>query len=435
MTTYATDVMGVSGRAMMRALIAGQSDSAALAELAKGRMRTKIPDLRKALTGRFREDHGFLLKRMLDHVEAQEAEIVALDERIESALAPFAAKVELLRTIPGVDRCSAQVILTTSTSITFGHFLAARWCNSGSSARGGDFHRRGHCGIIRNTDLHGDEKLRHSAGRTHYPEPRAAKPTESADCFNDRKRESTVGEFSGKVALVTGSMSGIGAAIADRLAREGATVVLNSRSTPTVPVRLPGSDTDAMHVACDVADETAVAAMVTAVEERYGGLDILINCAGVTVFVPHDDLTSIEAADWTRILGVNIVGPWNTIKAAEHLLRRSDLGVAINISSMAGIRPAGSSIPYAVSKAGLNHLTALLARALGPDIRVNAIAPGFVQTRWAKDYNKRRLEIEVLAPLHRVGQPEEVAEVCIGLIRASYVTGQVVAVDGGLSLL
>jgi transposase len=109
--TYATDVMGVSGRAMMAALIAGQSDSTALAELAKGRMRTKIPDLRKALTGRFRQHHGFLLKLMLDHVEAQEAEIAALDQRIEAALTPFVDQVELLATIPGVDCRSAQVIL------------------------------------------------------------------------------------------------------------------------------------------------------------------------------------------------------------------------------------------------------------------------------------------------------------------------------------
>ena len=96
---------------MMRALIAGQSDSVALAKLAKGRMRTKVPDLRKALTGRFREHHGFLLKQMLDHVEAQEADIAALDERIEAALAPFVAQLELLATIPGVDHRSAQVIL------------------------------------------------------------------------------------------------------------------------------------------------------------------------------------------------------------------------------------------------------------------------------------------------------------------------------------
>lgn len=111
LTTYATDVMGVSGRAMMRALIAGESDPATLADLAKGRMRPKIPALRKALTGRFREHHAFLLQRMLDHVEAQEADIAALDERIEAALAPFVAQVELLRSIPGVDHRCAQVIL------------------------------------------------------------------------------------------------------------------------------------------------------------------------------------------------------------------------------------------------------------------------------------------------------------------------------------
>src|SRR5674476_1423227 len=119
---------------MMRALIAGQSDSTVLAELAKGRMRPKIPDLRKALTGRFREHHGFLLKRMLDPVEAQEAEIAALDERIEAAIAPFVAQVELLATIPGVDRRSAQAILAEigpdmSVFPTAGHL--ASWAHPG----------------------------------------------------------------------------------------------------------------------------------------------------------------------------------------------------------------------------------------------------------------------------------------------------------------
>jgi len=140
LTTYATDVMGVSGRAMMRALIAGQRDSAALADLAKGRMRTKIPDLRKALTGRFREHHGFLLKQMLDHVEAQEADIAALDERIEAALAPFVAQVELLATIPGVDRRSAQVILAEigpdmSVFPTAGHLASWAGCARGNATR------------------------------------------------------------------------------------------------------------------------------------------------------------------------------------------------------------------------------------------------------------------------------------------------------------
>jgi len=109
--TFASDVFGVSGRAMMRALIAGQDDPAAMADLAKRRMRAKIPDLTKALTGRFRDHHAFLLERMLDHIEAQEADIAALDKRIGQLLNPFATQVELLRSIPGVDRRSAEVIL------------------------------------------------------------------------------------------------------------------------------------------------------------------------------------------------------------------------------------------------------------------------------------------------------------------------------------
>jgi transposase len=111
LSSFATDVMGVSGRAMMRALIAGRDDPAAMAELAKGRMRPKIPQLRKALTGRFRDHHAFLLDRMLAHAESQEADIAVLDARIEAALAPFAAEAALLRTIPGMDRRSAEVVL------------------------------------------------------------------------------------------------------------------------------------------------------------------------------------------------------------------------------------------------------------------------------------------------------------------------------------
>jgi ketoreductase RED2 len=252
-------------------------------------------------------------------------------------------------------------------------------------------------------------------------------------------RASTLGgimiNLTGKVALITGSSSGIGLAIAKRLSIEGVTVVLNSRSVPDSPIRLPGSDIDALHVAGDVASEVDVAEMVRQVVDRYGALDVLINSAGATVFVDHDNLAGVSLDDWRRILDVNLIGAWNTIRASEKLLRGSSVGVVINITSMAGIRPAGSSIPYSVSKAGLNHMTALLARALGPEIRVNGIAPGFIETPWTQDYNDRREQIIREAPLRRVGLPEDVAETCIGLIRSEYVTGQIVMVDGGLSLL
>lgn len=246
-----------------------------------------------------------------------------------------------------------------------------------------------------------------------------------------------MGEFSGQVALVTGSMSGMGAAIAERLAKEGATVVLNSRTTPETPVRFPGSDHDAMHVACDVSNEQSVSSMIGAIESRYNALDILVNCAGTTVNIAHDDLKGVSTEDWYRIYGVNVIGPWNTIKAAEHLLRRSKHAVVINISSVSGLRPAfGSSVPYAVSKAALNHLTLQMARALGPDIRVNAIAPGLIETPWIRGENwlETRRKVAQLASLKRSGQPEEVAEACLGLIRSTYVTGVILTVDGGLSL-
>lgn len=242
-------------------------------------------------------------------------------------------------------------------------------------------------------------------------------------------------DFTGKVALVTGSSSGIGLAIAERLSIEGASVVLNSRTTFDFPKRLPGNKVDAMHIVGDVSSEIDVAGMMQQIEDRYGALDILVNSAGATIFVDHSNLAGVSGDDWRRILGVNVIGAWNTIRIGEKLLRRSSSGVVINITSMAGIRPAGSSIPYAVSKAGLNHMTALLARSLGPEIRVNGIAPGFIDTPWTENYLDRREQVEREAPLRRVGLPEDVAEVCVGLIRAQYVTGQIVLVDGGLSLL
>jgi ketoreductase RED2 len=174
--------------------------------------------------------------------------------------------------------------------------------------------------------------------------------------------------------------------------------------------------------------------MVEAVLARYGRLDVLVNNAGATKMVPHDDLEGITVADWQRILGVNVVGAWNLVKAAAPHLRASRLGAVVNVSSMAGIRVTGSCLPYSVSKAALNQLTRTLAKALGPAIRVNAVAPGLITTPWTRDWQDRSREVIKLAPLGRVGTPEDVAQVVLALIEASYVTGEIVTVDGGLSL-
>jgi ketoreductase RED2 len=238
-----------------------------------------------------------------------------------------------------------------------------------------------------------------------------------------------------RVALITGASSGIGRGIAERLAADGITVVVNSRSLPAEPVRLADGSAP-LHLAGDVADEADVARMIGEIAERHGRLDIVVNSAGYTRFVDHADLDGISVEDWHRILDVNVIGAWNVVKAAAGLLEASGDGVVINVSSSAGIRVAGSSLPYSVSKAALNQLTRTLARALGPrGIRVNAVAPGFVDTRWTEGYGDRREEVARIAPLRRVATPADVADAVALLLGASYVTGEILLVDGGLTLV
>ncbi|MCU1441561.1 MAG: polyketide synthase [Rhodoglobus sp.] len=238
-----------------------------------------------------------------------------------------------------------------------------------------------------------------------------------------------------RVALITGASSGIGRGIAERLAADGITVVVNSRNAPETPLVL-ADGTSPLHIAGDVADEADVIRMIAEIEERYGRLDIVVNSAGYTKFVDHADLDGISVDDWHRILDVNVIGAWNVVKASAALLEASGDGVVISVSSSAGIRVAGSSLPYSVSKAALNQLTRTLARALGPrGIRVNAVAPGFVDTQWTAGYGERREEVARIAPLRRVATPMDVADAVALLLGASYVTGEILLVDGGLTLV
>ena len=238
-----------------------------------------------------------------------------------------------------------------------------------------------------------------------------------------------------RVALITGASSGIGLGIAERFVADGIAVVVNSRNVPETPLVLADGTTP-MHISGDVADEAEVIRMIAEVERRYGRLDIVVNSAGYTKFVDHVDLEGITVDDWRRILDVNVVGAWNVIKASAALLEASGDGVVINVSSSAGIRVAGSSLPYSVSKAALNQLTRTLARALGPrGIRVNAVAPGFVDTKWTLGYDERREEVARIAPLRRVANPVDVADAVALLLGASYVTGEILLVDGGLTLV
>lgn len=244
----------------------------------------------------------------------------------------------------------------------------------------------------------------------------------------------TVVDLHGHVALVTGSSSGIGAAIATAFAEEGATVVVNSASSIEAGEQLAAELPDASYLQADVGDPGDAARLVAATVERHGRLDIVVNNAGTTQVIAHDELDAVTTEIWDRILRVNVLGAWNVIRAAAPHLRATGDGVVINISSIAGVRPTGSSIPYAVSKAALNHLSLLLANVLGPEIRVHAVAPGLIDTPWTAEWDLIRDAVQQMAPLRRSGTPEDVADACIGLVSARYATGQVFLVDGGMAL-
>ncbi len=241
-----------------------------------------------------------------------------------------------------------------------------------------------------------------------------------------------------RVALVTGSTSGIGAAIARRLTRAGHIVALHSRSSVEAGLRLTGELKDSSYTQADLADESETRRLVHEVLQKHGRLDILINNAANTEFIPHTALKEAAPPIWRRLYEVNVIAPWILITEAENALRESAgdgrTGCIINITSHAGVRPKGSSIPYAASKAALNHMTRLLAIALGPAIRVNAVAPGLVETpmtaSWTEAYELWRER----SPMHRPAKPEEIAEIVAMVAEADYLTGEVIVVDGGLNL-
>jgi ketoreductase RED2 len=241
-------------------------------------------------------------------------------------------------------------------------------------------------------------------------------------------------EFSDQVALVTGSTSGIGEATAKRLVALGAKVMLNSSTSVSEGENLASELEGASYRQADISSEEDCKELIDATIKTFGRLDILVNNAGFTSVIPHADLDGVTEEVFRRIIDVNIFGTWYLSRAAVPALKESGSGNIVNISSIAGLRPVGSSIPYSISKAGVNQMTRLMANVLGPEIRVNAVAPGLVETPWTESWDTLHAAVAARSPMKRSATAEDCAEAVLGILRNTYQTGDVVVVDGGLTL-
>lgn len=246
----------------------------------------------------------------------------------------------------------------------------------------------------------------------------------------------------GNVCIVTGSATGIGAACAIELARRGWRTVINYTKSEAEAQQTArecekhGGET--LLVRADVSQDADCRRMADATLEKWGRIDGLINNAGTTkVVFNHADLDALSAEDFQKIYSVNVVGAFQMIRAVEPTMRQQGRGSVVNVSSRAGIDSIGTSIAYAASKGALNTMTMGLARALGPQIRVNAVCPGFVETRWLQEaigdkYDKARARFASNSALQKTSTPEDIADVAVWLLTGGpTVTGELILVDGG----
>ncbi|HEX4946363.1 MAG TPA: SDR family oxidoreductase [Blastocatellia bacterium] len=249
-------------------------------------------------------------------------------------------------------------------------------------------------------------------------------------------------EVAGKAAVITGGGTGVGRATALELARRGCHVLINySRSkdeAEQTAADISALGVRGIAVQADVIDDAACRRMIDTAVREFGRLDILVNNAGVRSFIKHADLEAVQLEDWNRIFSTNVIGTFQCSRAASDALFASGNGEIVNVSSVAGIAGTGSSIPYCASKAALNSLTVTLARVFAPTVRVNAVAPGFITTRWLQqglgidryEETKRITEERVL--LHKVCTPEDVAGAIVNVITGpDLMTGNIIPLEGG----
>jgi len=242
-------------------------------------------------------------------------------------------------------------------------------------------------------------------------------------------------ELQGRVAIVTGSSSGIGESTAHRLAELGATVVVNSASSVEAGRKVAAAlATKGLYVQADISDKQQGQRLIDETVKTFGRLDILVNNAGWTTLVQHGDLEGLTDEIFDKPFKVNVYGTWWLTKAAIPHLTKSDDGNVVNITSIAGVRPVGSSMAYAMTKAALNHMTVLLAKSYGP-VRFNAVAPGLVQTPWTKDWGVMHEFVSKASPLKRSAYASDCSEAVLGIVRNPHMTGQIIVVDGGFTLV
>jgi 3-oxoacyl-[acyl-carrier protein] reductase len=248
---------------------------------------------------------------------------------------------------------------------------------------------------------------------------------------------------SGRVVMITGGSRGIGRAVAARFAEEKNSMVIvhydpddSAASDTLAMLSQQGIQAEAHRV--DVSSYKDVDALFKNVLSRLGKVDVLVNNAGITRFVDFRELESLTEEIWDRILAVNVKGVFFCSRAVVPHMKQQGGGCIVNISSVAGITGAGSSIAYCASKAAVINLTMAFARTFAPEVRVNCVAPGFIDTRWhsgraeAADYEALKQRVALGTPLARVCAPEDIAQVVLSLIQgADFATGQTLVVDGG----
>lgn len=252
-------------------------------------------------------------------------------------------------------------------------------------------------------------------------------------------------DLNGNAAIVTGGGTGVGRATSLSLAKLGCHVVVNfSRSkddAEQTAADCRALGVEAMAVQANVAIDSDCRALIDQTMKAFGRLDILVNNAGTTRFIDADDLEAVDDEAWADIMNVNVKGAFQCVRAAKQPMLDSGGGHVINISSVAAFRCKGSSIPYCASKAALNNMTLALAHTLAPDIRVNAIAPGYIDSRWIRNavgddkYSAFMKEAAASVPLQKVSSPQDIADGILSLLTGSVtVTGQILVVDGGMLL-